>query len=124
MNDYEKQEILSTLKESIFSDPKLKIGPVFEKSMDDGGGIWVMIAKHEAYLGACHESAMLTAKLSDWWIQGRDGELTTDDRKWFERRAKLGDQWEQQEIPIYREERRLRLAQNIGLATNGEPEGE
>ena len=66
---------------------------------------------------------MLTAQLSDWWIPSRDGDLTADDIEWFDTRAKLGETWKKRELPMFKEERRTRLALNIGFTFDGELRG-
>lgn len=120
MNEAEKDQILELFKECIVADPDLEFGPVIENASPEFTGIWIQVAGHLAYLGASHEAAMLTARLSDWWIPKRDGNLLDDDREWFETRAKIGKVWEQQELRMFKQERRTRLAHNIGLATRGD----
>lgn len=120
MTKAEEEDLFETFKEAIHADPKVEIGPVVENST----GIWISVAGKQAYLGSSYQSAMMTAQLSDWWIPSRDGKITDDDREWFEARATLGSSWEEQEIPMFKEERRTRLAHNIGLATNDELESE
>ncbi len=127
--------ILKTFKEYILLARDVEIGPLTENPspLYDNGpnfssfrtrgempGIWIQVAGHQAYLGASYEAALLTAQLSDWWIPSRDGELLIDDMEWFETRATLGENWAQQELRMFREERRTRLAHNIQLATTDE----
>lgn len=116
MTKAEENALIETLREAIHANAKIEIGPVVENST----GIWISVAGKQAYLGSSYQSAKMTAQLSDWWIPGRDGEITDDDREWFEARTTLGSSWEEQEIPMFKEERRTRLAHNIGLATNDE----
>ena len=113
MTKAEEITLIETLKEAIQADPKVEIGPVIENS----SGIWISVAGQQAYLGSSYQSAMMTAQLSDWWIPSRDGKLTGDDQEWFETRATLENRWEEQEIPMFKEERRIRLAHNIQLVT-------
>ncbi|MEZ5941154.1 MAG: hypothetical protein R3C18_07170 [Planctomycetaceae bacterium] len=117
MTESEQQEILATLKECIVADPNVRIGPVTKDLSPHHSGLWVPIGDILAYLGASVKAAMLTAQQSDWWIPSRDGPLTEDDVEWFEVRATFGEAWEQNEIPLFKEERRRRLALNIQLAT-------
>jgi len=118
LTESEKQQILKVLKEQIVAAPRADIGPVTESPTPDKVGIWIPVVGEWAYLGASQEAAFLTAKLSDWWIPERDGELTQDDTQWFEQRAKLGDNWMDAEIRMYQEERRRRVALNVTLATD------
>ncbi|MCA8989224.1 MAG: hypothetical protein KDA78_16370 [Planctomycetaceae bacterium] len=120
MTESEQQKIIETVKKFILADPQTEIGPISEKVTVTGTDIWIQIASHQAYLGSSYAAAMLTAQLSDWWIPSRDGNLLDDDRKWFETRAEIGMGWENRELRMFKEERRTRLALNIGLATNGE----
>lgn len=120
MTEAERLQILETFKEAIMANPHIEFGPVLENDSPESMGIWINIAGQQAYLGANYASAMLTAQLSDWWIPSRDGNLMDDDREWFETRATLGKNWEEQEPPMFKEERRIRQAQNIGLATDDE----
>ena len=123
MTEAEQHQILTTFKESIVADPKLEFGPIIEDHSPDQPGIWIQAAGYQAYLGTSYEAALLTAQLSDWWIPSRDGNLTADDIEWFDTRAILGENWEKREIPMFKEERRTRLAHNIGIATDGELRG-
>ncbi len=120
MTEAEQQQILDTFKEAILADPKLEFGPVLENDSPEHLGIWIQVAGYWAFLGASFKSAMLTARLSDWWIPSRDGKLLDDDREWFETRARLGNCWEEKELRMFKQERRTRLALNIGLATRDE----
>ena len=117
MTEAEQQTILNTLKEHILADPNVEFGPLTVNQLPDWPGIWIQIAGHEAYLGASYEAALLTAQLSDWWVLSRDGKLLDDDREWFETRATLGKSWEEKELRMFKEERRMRLALNISIAT-------
>ncbi len=120
MTKAEEIILIETLKEAMHADSNVEISPVLESSK----GIWISVAGQQAYLGGSYQAAMMTAQLSDWWIPTRDGNLADDDREWFEVRAKLGENWEEQEIPMFKEERRIRLAHNIQLATSDELENE
>lgn len=120
MTELEKQHLLTTFKEYIVADPNIEIGPVAENPTPAKPGIWMPVAGELAYLGASYEASLLTAQLSDWWIPERDGEMLSDDVEWFEQRAKLGENWKEKELRMFRQERRTRLTFNIGLATNGE----
>ena len=133
MTESEELEILTTFKDCILADPLLEIGPIVDNPSPESDyspifgcfltrwnqpGIWIRVAGEWAYLGSSFESALFTAQLSDWWFPNRDGELLRDDIDWFETRSSLGDSWEYWELPMFREERRMRLAQNISLATD------
>lgn len=120
MTEEEKRHILDTFIESICAADNAKISPVEEHSHEGQSGIWIHVEGKLAYLGRSYKSALMTARLSDWWIPERDGKMMADDIEWFESRATLGDDWEQQEVRMFREERRFRLAHNIGLASGGE----
>lgn len=120
MTETERQKILTVFKECILADSVLQIGPVLENPTPDKPGIWIHVEGELTYLGRCYNSALMTARLSDWWIPERDGKMMADDIEWFESRATLGDDWEKQEVRMFREERRTRLALNIGLATDGD----
>ncbi len=122
MTEEEKQQILRTFIDCICAEKGTKIGPVRDHSGSDPSGIWIPIMGEQAYLGKTFEAAMLTARLSDWWILPRDGKMLLDDIEWIEERATLGENWEQQEIPMFKEERRIRLAFNIQLAVNDDPD--
>ncbi|TWT60835.1 hypothetical protein [Rubinisphaera italica] len=120
MTEQEKDQILKLFKECIVANPDLEFGPIIEDDSCEYKGIWIQVAGYQAYLGASYQAAMLTAQLSDWWIPSRDGNLLDDDREWFETRAMIGNDWEQQELRMFKQERRTRLALNIGLATRGD----
>lgn len=120
MTEAERLQILEAFRDAIQADPRIVIGPITEDIKSTGTEIWINVAGQQAYLGTNYKAAMLTAQLSDWWIPSRDGKLTEDDREWFETRATLGDNWEEKELPMFKEERRMRLAQNIQIATNDE----
>ena len=120
MTEAERLLILEAFRDAIQADPRIVIGPITEDIKSTGIEIWISVAGQRAYLGANYKAAMLTAQLSDWWIPSRDGKLTEDDREWFETRATLGNNWEERELPMFKEERRIRLAQNIQIATNDE----
>ena len=120
MTEAERLQILEAFRDAIQADPRIVIGPITEDIKSTGTEIWINIAGQQAYLGTNYKAAMLTAQLSDWWIPSRDGKLTEDDREWFETRATRGNNWEEQELPMFKEERRIRLAQNIQIATNDE----
>lgn len=122
MTEEEKQQLLSTIFDCICADEEIKIGPVLDPSKLGLLGIWVLIMKVPAYFGKTFQAAMLTAQLSDWWILPRDGKMLIDDIEWIEERATLGENWEQKEIPMFKEERRIRLAFNIQLATSDDPD--
>lgn len=111
-------QLLQRVLEYIVAPADSGIGPVLVDASPELPGVWLKLPNHFAFLGPNIESAWLTAELSDWWIPQRDGELSVEDRNWFQRRATLGDDWKTHELPIYREERRIRLAHNIQLATD------
>ncbi|WP_237228825.1 hypothetical protein [Rubinisphaera sp. JC750] len=117
MTEAERLQILEAFRDAIQADPRIEIGPVTEAIKLTGTEIWINVAGQQAYLGANYKAAMLTAQLSDWWIPRRDGKLTEDDQEWFETRATLGNNWEERELLMFKEERRIRLAQNIQIAT-------
>lgn len=118
MTEQERQQLLKIFIECIVAHPAVTIGPVLENSGPDRPGVWIRVLDQVAYLGTTFESAVFTAQQSDWWIPDRDGGLLTDDIEWFEERAKLGEEWEQKELPMFREERRIRRTLNIQLATD------
>lgn len=120
ITELEQQQLLTTFKKHIVADPRIEIGPVAENPTPVKPGVWMPVAGELAYLGASYEASLLTARLCDWWIPERDGEMLSDDVEWFEQRAKLGENWEEKELRMFRQERRTRLALNIGLATSGE----
>lgn len=120
MTETERLQILKTFKEAIVANPRIEIGPILENDSPERLGIWIQVAGYWAYLGGSFRAAMLTAQLSDWWIPNRDGKLLDDDREWFETRARLGDCWKEKELRMFKQERRTRLAHNIGIATNDE----
>lgn len=120
VTEAERLQILEAFRDAIQADPRIEIGSITEDIKSTGTEIWINVAGQQAYLGANYRAAMLTAQLSDWWIPSRDGKLTEDDREWFEARATLGNNWEERELPMFKEERRMRLAQNIQIATNDE----
>ena len=120
MTEAERLQILEAFRDAIQADPRIVIGPITEDIKSTGTEIWINVAGQQAYLGTNYKAAMLTAQLSDWWIPSRDGKLTEDDREWFETRATLGNNWEERELPMFKEERRIRLAHNIQIATNDE----
>lgn len=120
MTEAEENNIIEVFKEAIHAGPETEIGPIVRNARE----IWINVAGQLAYLGGSYEAALLTARLSDWWIPERAGNLMKDDREWFETRAKLGNGWENRELPMFKEERRTRLAQNIQLATSDEPDNE
>jgi len=120
MTEAERLQILEAFKEAIVANPQIEFGPVLENDSPKTMGIWIQVSGYWAYLGANYKAAILTAQLSDWWIPSRDGKLTNDDREWFETRATLGNNWEEQEVPMFKQERRTRLALNIQIATTDE----
>ena len=120
MNEQQRAELLATVKDRIVAEEGSPIGPILINPAKRPG-IWVVVHCLWAYLGSSFSAAMLTAVLSDWWITERDGELWEEDLEWFERRAHLGKDWEQFELPLFKEERRIRLAHNIQLATTDDP---
>lgn len=124
MTEAERHRILETFKIAIYADPEIEIGPVTELFSSARSEIWIHVAGHRAYLGGSYLAALFTAQLSDWWILDRDGNLLDDDREWFESRAKIGERWEEWELPIFKQERRMRLAQNIQIATSDKLENE
>ena len=121
MTEEQREQVRQAVIEWIVAHPHVRIGPVQESSTPDNPGIWIRVLDQWAYLGQTVESALFTARLSDWWITDRDGSLLTDDVQWFEERARLGERWEQQELTMFREERRTRRVLNIGLATDDDP---
>ncbi len=119
LTDEESRRLIKTVIEYIYAKKDAPIGPVIEIETAERREIWVKIMGENGYFGATLPAAMLTATLSDWWIPSRDGRMLDDDFDWFERRAELGQDWEKPELRMFKEERRHRLALNIGLATNG-----
>lgn len=117
MTKVEEDVLVETFKQAILADPNREFGPVLENDSPERLGIWIQVAGYWAYLGASYKAAMMTAQLSDWWIPSRDGKLLDDDREWFETRARLGNCWEEKELRMFKQERRTRLALNIGIAT-------
>lgn len=105
----------------IVAHPEGPFGPVEESSTPDRTGIWIRVLNQWAYLGLTIESALFTARLSDWWITERDGPMLTDDVQWFEERSRLGESWEQQELWMFQEERRIRRVLNVEIATDDNP---
>jgi len=118
----QKQALLATVTEYINAKEGADIGPVLVSPNPEFPGIWVIVYGEWAYLGKSIDAAMLTAQLSDWWVHGRDGEMLSDDIDWFEERATLGENWEQKELKMFKEERRTRLTFNISLASSDEYE--
>jgi len=118
----QKQALLATVTEYIAAKKGADIGPILVSPSLEFPGIWVIVYGEWAYLGKSMDAAMLTAQLSDWWVHGRDGEMLPDDIDWFEERATLGENWEQKELKMFKEERRTRLTFNISLASNDEYE--
>lgn len=121
MTQQQREQLLKTVAACIMAHPDVRMGPVLENSDPNRPGIWIRVLDQTAYLGATFEAAMLTARLSDWWIPERDGRLLTDDIEWFEERARLGEDWQRKELLMFREERRIRRTLNVELATDDDP---
>lgn len=121
VTEEQREQLRQEVMEWIVAHPEVQFGPVEESSTPDRPGIWIRVLDQWAYLGQTIESALFTARLSDWWIADRDGSLLPDDILWFEERARLGESWEQQELNMFQEERRIRRVLNIELATDDDP---
>lgn len=118
MTSDEADQILDLIRTAIVADPDVAIGPVRKQANNGVEGIWLHVDGEVAYLGKTIAAAKRTADKSDWWIPERDGKLSNDDIEWFEKRAELGAEWELHELPTFKQERRQRLALNIGMATD------
>lgn len=118
MTEDKKRKLLATVFDGICADKDATIGPVLENLDGDHPGIWLVVRGQRAFLGTSFRAAMFTGRRADWWIPKRDGKMLLDDIQWFERRSTLPcSTWERHELPMFKEERRTRLAMNIQLAT-------
>lgn len=106
------QKLKRAIRETVLPEYVHMIGEPKMKWVAERAGIWVDIAGEDAYFGQTMEAALLTTCECDWIFLSKHPPMLDDDWTWFDDRLFFGASWEDDVLPMKREESRERVATN------------